>query len=99
MASKLTSQGSRATHNGSCWKAADNFLTSFDNLLSRKRRIHDVLYGESLGQAGYRGCISRRFIRNRRTTQPPHDKHDTSETFLVREWSGKAKRMAFNLLG
>jgi hypothetical protein len=27
------------------------------------------------------------------------DKHDTSETFSVREWSGKEKRMTFNLLG
>jgi|TARA_B110000261_G_scaffold157701_1_gene193126 hypothetical protein len=47
-----------------------------------------------LGQAGYRGASSETGARRN-----PRDKHDTSETFSVREWSGKAKRMTFNLLG
>jgi hypothetical protein len=47
-----------------------------------------------LGQAGYRGASSETGARRN-----PRDKHDTSETFSVRVWSGKAKRMTFNLLG
>jgi len=47
-----------------------------------------------LGQAGYRGASSETGARRN-----PRDKHATSKTFSVREWSGKAKRMAFNLLG
>ena len=39
-----------------------------------------------LGQAGYRGASSETGVRRN-----PRDKHDTSETFSVREWSGKAK--------
>jgi hypothetical protein len=47
-----------------------------------------------LGQAGYRGASSETGARRN-----PRDKHDTSETFSVRKWSGKANRMMFNLLG
>jgi len=50
----------------------------------------------ALGQSGYRGASSETGARRN-----PRDKHDTSETFpvreRVREWSGKAKRMTFNL--
>jgi hypothetical protein len=48
----------------------------------------------ALGQAGYRGASSEAGARRN-----PRDKHDTSEPFSVREWSGKTKRMTFNLLG
>jgi len=41
----------------------------------------------ALGQAGYRGASSETGARRN-----PRDKHDTSETFPVREWSGKAKK-------
>jgi len=40
----------------------------------------------ALGQTGYRGASSEAGARRN-----PRDKRDTSETYSVREWSGKAK--------